>query len=392
MSRFFVSGCTVLLVCAAAAQQPSGTSAAPAPGTHMDQSTVQTVGTTPNGAGATVTNPRPSPDAGTALPTLSGNSLVSPPQPVTKTLNGGGLADSTDVADLLAPKPLKPSTLSLIGGTVKSIDQVADHMTLRIYGSGTMHVKFDQRTHFYRDGKETTQLGVKPGDHVYLDTQLFEGKVFAKNVHVQNAGSPADASGQIVSFNRKTGDMLVRDPLAGTTVKFHIGTQTVIRSGDSSAQQSALRPGALVGVKFSPQSRKAGLADEVSIIAEPGTSFTYFGRVTHLDLRSGLLAIENRADSKVYDVHFDPAAMRIPDNLTIGSLVTVVATFEGTAYFAQNLEVNSGPDQAKSTDDDTDLSAAPSTPQGSDLKGKQDKKSKSKQKKADQKDDNDDQL
>ena len=34
------------------AQQPSGTSASPAPGTHMDQSTVQTVGTTPNGVGA----------------------------------------------------------------------------------------------------------------------------------------------------------------------------------------------------------------------------------------------------------------------------------------------------------------------------------------------------
>src|SRR5438067_13608540 len=79
----------------AVAQQPSGTSVSPAPGTHMEQSTVQTVGSTSNGAGATVTTPRPSPDAGTALPTLNaGDALVSPaPRPVTQTIGGGGLAD-----------------------------------------------------------------------------------------------------------------------------------------------------------------------------------------------------------------------------------------------------------------------------------------------------------
>ena len=65
----------------------------------MDQSTVQTVGTT-HGVCATVTNPRPSPDAGTALPTINGASGLAsnPPQPVTKTLDGGGLADPNDVA------------------------------------------------------------------------------------------------------------------------------------------------------------------------------------------------------------------------------------------------------------------------------------------------------
>src|SRR5579864_6470836 len=82
----------------AAAQQPSGTSASPAPGAHMDQSTVETVGSTPNGSGATVTAPRRSPDAGTALPTVNaGNSLASgTPLPTTKTIGGGGLPDPGD--------------------------------------------------------------------------------------------------------------------------------------------------------------------------------------------------------------------------------------------------------------------------------------------------------
>jgi hypothetical protein len=351
MSRIYLSFIgAVLSYGVAAAQQPSGTSAAPAPGTHMDQSTVQSIGTTPNGAGASVTNPRPSPDAGTALPTVStGSSLVSSsPLPVTKTIGGGGLADPGDVADLLAPKPLSQSKLSLVGGTVKSIDQIRDRMTVDVYGSNAMHVKFDQRTHFFRDGKETTQMAVKRGDRVYLDTQLFEGKVFAKNVHVQTGNSPADASGQIMSFDRKSGTMVLLDQLAGGSVKFRVSPQTAIKSGDSAATLSSLRPGALIAVKFSPKSRNAGSADEISIIAEPGTSFTYFGRVTHLDIRSGSLSIENRADGKTYDVHFDPST-RIPDNLLIGSQVTVVATFEGDRYTTQSIEVNAGPDQALAT-------------------------------------------
>jgi hypothetical protein len=110
------------------------------------------------------------------------------------------------------------------------------------------------------------------------------------------------------------------------------------------APQSSLRPGALIAVKFSPRSHGAA-ADEVSIIAEPGTSFTYFGRVTHLDIRTGQLDVENRADGKIYEIHFDPS-MRIPENLLVGSTVTVIARFEGNSYAAQNIEVNAGPDQA----------------------------------------------
>lgn len=394
MFRFFTILSTLALICSVAiAQQPSGTSPAPAPGTHMDQSTVQTVGTTPNGAGATVTSPKPSPNATTvSSPDISsGNNLVSnPPRPVTKTLGGGGLVDPNDVADLLAPKPLQPSKLSLIGGTVKSIDQIRDNMTIQVYDAGSMRLKFDQRTHFYRDGKETTQLTVKKGDRVYLDTQLFEGKVFAKNVHVESGSRSADASGQIVSFNPKSGDVVVQDQLAGSTVKFRVNPQTTIKNGESKTTASALRQGSLVAVKFSPRSRSTGSAEEISIIAAPGTSFTYFGRVTHLDVRSGLLAIENQADGKVYDVHFD-SSTRIPDNLTVGSQVTAVAMFRGHDYVAQSIEVSSGPDRAGMTEAEENAAASADQDQASGKRGKkaQSKEDRSKQR---DKDKDDDQL
>ena len=382
---------TLLIPSLAAAQQPSGTSAAPAPGTHMDQSTVQTVGTTPNGAGATTTRPQPSantPPTVSSPDVSAGNSLVAnPPQPMTKTLGGGGLVDPNDVADLLAPKPLQPSKLSLIGGTVKSIDQIRDNMTVHIYDAGTMRVKFDQRTHFYRDGKETTQLTVKKGDRVYLDTQLFEGKVFAKNVHVETGSRSADAGGQIVSFNPKSGDMVVQDQLAGSTVRFRVGPQTTVKQGNAKTTASALRPGSLIAVKFSPRSRSVGAAEEVSIIAAPGTSFTYFGRVTHLDLHAGLLAIENQADGKVYDIHFD-SSTRIPENFTVGSHVTAVAMFRGHDYFAQSVEVNSGPDRAAMTEAEENATASADT----EKHGKKDRSKDDRSKKDKDRDKDDDQL
>jgi len=349
MSRAWIGFVVLGLAGVMLAQQSSGASPTTAPETHIDQSPTQTVGTRNGTAtGASTPNPATPPQAGTKLPTGSGGDVLvaNPPQPVTKTYGDDGLADPNDVADVLAPKPFEKSKLSLIGGRVKSIDQVRDHMTVSVYGAGNTQVQFDQRTHFFRAGKETTQMTVKAGDRVYLDTQLFEDKVFARNVHVVTGTSPADANGQIVSYNYRNGNMVVRDPIAGGTVTFRVSQQTRIRTGDAEAHESALVPGALIAVRFTPQSRKAGTADEVTIIAEPGASFTYFGRVTHLDLSSGLLAIENRADGKVYDVHLEPS-FPVPDNLTIGSQVTVIAIFKGKQYTVQNVQVNSGPSEVK---------------------------------------------
>ncbi|PYY14868.1 MAG: hypothetical protein DMG60_19165 [Acidobacteria bacterium] len=177
-----------------------------------------------------------------------------------------------------------------------------------------------------------------------------------------------------MSFNRKTGDMVVQDQLAGSAVKFRVDPQTTIKHGDAKTTASALRPGSLIAVKFSPRSRSTGTAEEVSIIAAPGTSFTYFGRVTHIDLRSGLLAIENQADGKVYDVHFD-SSTRIPQNLTVGSQVTAVAMFRGNDYVAQSIEVNSGPDRAAMSEAEENAAATADQDQAN---GKHQKKARSK--------------
>jgi hypothetical protein len=270
----------------------------------------------------------------------------APPTPTTTILPGAkaGEKDPTDVGELLAPGPLPKEKLSLIGGTVRKMDPVSEKMTVKIHGGDSMKIAFDQRTHFYRDGREVTQTAIKPGDRVYLDTQIDQNQhVFAKNVHVQTSSSPADATGQILSYNSKSGEMIVQDNLSAKPVRFKLAPSTeLLTPGESKPQPLAanqLKPGSLVSVKFSPQ--QGGIvAEQVRILAETGNSFTFYGKITHVDLKSGRLAIENDSDGKTYDISFDRARKLVSDDLVVGARATIVTTFRGNDYKAESITVH----------------------------------------------------
>jgi hypothetical protein len=100
-----------------------------------------------------------------------------------------------------------------------------------------------------------------------------------------------------------------------------------------------LKPGSLVHVKFAPESGNRGIAREVSIVAAPGSAFTFAGKLTYLDLRRGLLAIQNESDGKSYDIKFSPNSVDDLPNLGVGARATIVATFEGTGYDAKTINV-----------------------------------------------------
>jgi hypothetical protein len=74
----------------------------------------------------------------------------------------------------------------------------------------------------------------------------------------------------------------------------------------------------------------------------PGESFIFAGRVTHLDVSQGRVAIDNESDEKNYTVYFDPASVEDREHLTLGSQVTARATFDGRNYHAQQLTLMSG--------------------------------------------------
>jgi len=272
-------------------------------------------------------------------------SPTQPPVPTTTILPGASdnEKDPSDVRDLLAPAPLPKEKLSLIGGTIKSIDQVRDKMTLKVYGADSLKVGFDQRTHFFQDGREVTQLAVKPGNRVYVDTQLdSQEHLFAKNVYVQTASSPAAASGQIVSYNAQSGELVIQDDLSSAPVRFRVEPSTGIVNQNKKVALAGngLIPGALVAVKFSPSPKGDAVARQVSIIVEPGSEFTFYGRIAHLDVRSRTLAVENQSDGKTYEIAFNQSRTPIPDELRIGSQVTILAVFDASGYTAQRISIN----------------------------------------------------
>ncbi len=236
--------------------------------------------------------------------------------------------------------PLPQGKVSLVGGTVTKIDRVRNRIWVRVFGGKTMTISFDERSHIYRDGVETTQLGVRKGDRVYIDTMLDNPHIFARNIRVETQTEPADARGQVVGYDPKTGNMTVRDDLSAQEVMVRVTPSTAIRENNKPVPASTLREGSLIAIQFAPDRANGGVAREISVIAVPGTSFIFDGTITYLDLHVGTLAVANRTDNKTYELHFDPATRDVANSLTVGTQVTIRAVFDGSQYNVSSLTVN----------------------------------------------------
>ncbi|HWK30454.1 MAG TPA: hypothetical protein VNR20_00070 [Terriglobales bacterium] len=286
----------------------------------------------------------------------------------------------------IASQPLPKKKLSLIGGTVKEIDPIRNRMTVDIYGGKQMKLIFDDRTKVTRNGADVNPLIIRKGDRVYLDTQLASGnKIFAKQIQIVTKFEAADLNGQIVNFDPKTRTIELRDQLSAAPFRFTVDQDAAITAnGGKAATQADLQPGALVMAHFNNGQGGRGTIRDINIIAAPGAEFTLYGRVNHLDLRSGVLAVQNKADDKAYEVKFSPAQFKV-DDLAIGSEVAVTAKFNGQDYVAQSLNVTSTGQAAKV---DSDEGAEAKDADKSDKKDK-DKDSKKAEKKKDKDKDKD---
>ena len=272
-----------------------------------------------------------------------------PAQPKTEILDSsatsGGLA--TDGHDpILDPPPVPRTTTTLVGGTITGVDRMRNRLKVHVFAGNTWTVNFDERTHIFRNGAETTQLALKKGERVYLDTQLDNNRhdIFARNIRVGVPPLPADADGQIVDIDAKHNELTLRDTINSVPVHFAVDQDTRISSGQTPAAFKDVRPGTLVHVRFAAESPNRGLAREIHILAAPGAAFTFLGKITYLDLHRGLLAVQNSGDDRNYEIHFSPAHTESAQRLGVGTEVRVVATFEGTQYTAQSVNITKSVD------------------------------------------------
>jgi Domain of unknown function (DUF5666) len=247
-----------------------------------------------------------------------------------------------DPASLLPDLPSLPhAKASLIGGTVQKLDRVRDQITVQIFGGGKMKIAFDTRTQIYQGSGQGLMSDLHQGDRVYVDTILDGSTVFAKTIRLKTTVSAGESQGIVISYRGDKSELVLRDALFPRPLKIRLTPQTRIVHGDHPASAGELVVGTLVAVKFGPQQDGRDVAREVSVLAVPGATFTFAGRVTGLDLRLGLLVLTSSTDNKTYEIYFDPAVVTADDSLRQAADVTVLTRFDGNRYVARSVTVNS---------------------------------------------------
>ena len=235
---------------------------------------------------------------------------------------------------LLDLPPLPRKEVTLIGGTVVSLDEIMNRMVVQPFGGKQkMKVAFDSRTHFYENGKAITEREIKQGQRIYLDSMLNGSKVFAKTIWIQTSVESGMGQGQIMDFDSGRQILTVRDELSSQPLKMHLTSATVIRKGEQPGSASDLVEGALVALSFGPQRD----VKQISVLATPGTAFTFAGRVTYVDMSKKMIAVDNRSDRKKYDVYVNAIPSNVLRQVREGADVSISAVFDGNQYDARSV-------------------------------------------------------
>ncbi len=285
---------------------------------------------------------------GQAVPSQSvvSSPAASPAASPTPTETAQPVAETPDTdldpASLLPDLPALPKAkTTLIGGTVDRLDRVRDQVTVQVFGGGKIKIFFDTRTHVYRDGAAASFSDLRPGDRVYLDTILDGNMVFARNVRLKTTAAAGESQGTVMSYRRDKGELVLRDALSPQPLKILVSADTHVAYEDRSISASDLAPGTLVAVKFGSRQDGRDVAQQVSVLAVPGSSFTFAGQVTGLDLRTGVVVLTSSIDGKSYEIYLDPSVTAVDDSLRQAADVTIQTRFDGGRYVARSITVNS---------------------------------------------------
>jgi hypothetical protein len=250
--------------------------------------------------------------------------------------------DSTVVAGL----PAAPSGLStVLGGEIQKVDLVRDQLELKVPGGRPVQILFDERTQMFQNGKKISVLNVHTEDHASIETTLDGTAIFAVRIHLLSNPPDGRLHGQVVSYNRATGELRlhVTDIKDAVTLRVAPGTPVIRKGPDALAEQDGrtadLVRGTLIDATFRAEKNAPGITTRIELIAVPGAESVFRGSLSFLDLHAGLMSIANPSEINPVDVVFKPSRFEASHDLHPGSSVVVTARFDGNRYIASDIAI-----------------------------------------------------
>jgi len=160
-------------------------------------------------------------------------------------------------------------------------------------------------------------------------------------VLTSESGPTGESYGQVLSYNAGNKELILTESLSATTLSLKLAPSTTFHYKNQPISAEAIRPGSLVTATFDAEGDGRAVARDVSVLAAPGDVFEFTGRVSHLDVRAGVLMVEDLVDHKSYEINFDASLVPSGNGFHVGADVRVSIAFDGTRYVARTVTVNS---------------------------------------------------
>lgn len=228
--------------------------------------------------------------------------------------------------------------VGLVRGVLKQLDPIHDQLLIHAFGGGDVRIAFDPRTQFFSENTGTRLASIPAGSVLSVDTLIDGGKLFALSVRT-GLSNVAELNGQVVSYDAAKSQLTLRDPISPEeSVSLRITPSTVVVNRGQPALPQALSPGMLLQVWFSPTQHAAS---KVEILAAPGNSFSFSGRILAVDLRSHVLALSNDSDQSVRELAIGSLDSSSLGFLREGANVSIQAQFDGDRYNVRSVTLAS---------------------------------------------------
>jgi hypothetical protein len=229
--------------------------------------------------------------------------------------------------------------VGLVRGALKRLDPIHDQLLVHAFGGGDLRIAFDPRTQFLAENAPARLTGIPVGTVVSVDTVIERGKLFALTVRTGTSHT-AELNGQVMQYDATRSRLTLRDPMSPEGISLRVTPGTKIVNHGRPASALDLSSGMLVRVWWSPTQNAA---DNIEILAAPGNSFSFEGRIVGVDLRSHTLVLSNDSDQSIREIAVGSLNATDLGLLREGANVSIQAVFDGDRYNARTVALVSSP-------------------------------------------------